>query len=398
MTTNNTTVNRNKIENSSNSSQIHEKIASSKSNHEISDSIRLLASILLGMSFGFLMNKANVYLAPTIRDQMLFKRFSMIKMFLAAVGMSMLSVVVLILINNSIYQKVLHGFIQRNNRINAIQLTIGGMLIGIGMVLAGSCPGTVFVQIGSGLRNSLITSLGASCGVLFYYIFLQNYLSKQDLSKSSIVLQQLPDLIGRKRLSICLAFGLLFLGIAFLLEYLLPYHNNSIEPKDSLIINGWSPVLCGIGIGFLQLFFMICFEKSLGISTGFTVLVAQLCRINLFRQFIPSLQSFTSGVQNNITLLFSFGAILGSFISTVLSGNFPLNEKYGANTFNSFLGGFFLLVGARCAGGCTSGQGISGFTHLLIGSFIATAAMFGGGIFFAIAYGLLTGDWKFYAL
>jgi hypothetical protein len=39
-----------------------------------------------------------------------------------------------------------------------------------------------------------------------------------------------------------------------------------------------------------------------------------------------------------------------------------------------------------------------GFTHLLIGSMIATAAMFGGGICFAIGYGSITGDWQFYAL
>jgi phosphotransferase system glucose/maltose/N-acetylglucosamine-specific IIC component len=89
-----------------------------KSSNEISSSIRIAASILLGIVFGYLMNKANVYLAPTIRDQMLFKRFAMIKMFLAAVGMSMLSVVFIILINESLYRKVLNGFIQRNNRIN----------------------------------------------------------------------------------------------------------------------------------------------------------------------------------------------------------------------------------------------------------------------------------------
>jgi hypothetical protein len=64
------------------------------------------------------MNKSNVYLAPIIRDQMLFKRLTMFKMFLGAVGMSMLSVFLILLINESIYQKVLNGFIQRNNRIN----------------------------------------------------------------------------------------------------------------------------------------------------------------------------------------------------------------------------------------------------------------------------------------
>ncbi len=105
---------------------------------------------------------------------------------------------------------------------------------------------------------------------------------------------------------------------------------------------------------------MILFEKSLGISTGFTVLVAQLCRIKFFKELIPSLESFAYGIQNTLTLLFAFGAILGSFISTYLTNQFPLNEKYGANVWNSFFGGFLLLVGARCAGGCTSGQGISG--------------------------------------
>jgi len=64
------------------------------------------------------MNKSNVYLAPIIRDQMLFTRLAMIKMFLGAVGMSMLSVFLIIIINESIYLKVLNGFIQRNNRID----------------------------------------------------------------------------------------------------------------------------------------------------------------------------------------------------------------------------------------------------------------------------------------
>jgi len=143
---------------------------------------------------------------------------------------------------------------------------------------------------------------------------------------------------------------------------------------------------------------MILFEKSLGISTAFTVLVAQLCRIKFFKQLIPSLESFTYGIQNNLTLLFAFGAVVGSFISTYSTNQFPLNEKYGANVWNSFFGGFILLLGARCAGGCTSGQGISGVTHLLIGSLLVTAAMFGGAILFAISYGLITNDWQFYAL
>ena len=96
-----------------------------------------------------------------------------------------------------------------------------------------------------------------------------------------------------------------------------------------------------------------------------------------------------------LTILFSLGAIGGSFYASFSSNDFPLREQYGGHAWSSFVGGFLLLVGARCAGGCTSGQGISGVTHLLTGPLIATASMFAGGILFAIAYGSMTSDWQF---
>ncbi len=39
-----------------------------------------------------------------------------------------------------------------------------------------------------------------------------------------------------------------------------------------------------------------------------------------------------------------------------------------------------------------------GVTHLLIGSLLVTASIFGGAILFAISYGLITNDWQFYDL
>jgi uncharacterized membrane protein YedE/YeeE len=46
----------------------------------------------------------------------------------------------------------------------------------------------------------------------------------------------------------------------------------------------------------------------------------------------------------------------------------------------AFLGGFILLLGARIADGCTSGHGLSGMAQLAVGSTVAVAAMFAGGI------------------
>ena len=215
-----------------------------------------------------------------------------------------------------------------------------------------------------------------------------------ELRSSSTVLRSLADLTGLSRLSISTVVGLLCVLLAFTIEYLFPRRDQHSKLDDFNRMQGWSPVKCGIGIGLLQLFVMIFFEKSLGISSGFTVFVAQLSRVDQVARTIPSLSPYTRGFSNYATVLFSLGAIAGSFYASYSSNEFPLHEQYGGQPWSSFIGGFLLLVGARCAGGCTSGQGISGVTHLLMGSIIATASMFAGGIIFAMAYGSITGDWQ----
>ncbi len=46
----------------------------------------------------------------------------------------------------------------------------------------------------------------------------------------------------------------------------------------------------------------------------------------------------------------------------------------------AFIAGFLMLFGARLADGCTSGHGLSGTAQLAVGSMVAVAAMFAGGI------------------
>ncbi|MFZ0458359.1 MAG: YeeE/YedE thiosulfate transporter family protein, partial [Rhodoplanes sp.] len=46
----------------------------------------------------------------------------------------------------------------------------------------------------------------------------------------------------------------------------------------------------------------------------------------------------------------------------------------------AFVAGFLMLFGARLADGCTSGHGLSGVAQLAVGSTVAVAAMFAGGI------------------
>ena len=75
----------------------------------------LLYAITFGILFGFLMNKGTVFVAPTIRQQMIFQRFAMLKMFLSAVGVSMLSIAVLELCFRPAYRKVFHSYLEHNS-------------------------------------------------------------------------------------------------------------------------------------------------------------------------------------------------------------------------------------------------------------------------------------------
>jgi len=61
-------------------------------------SLKYLCSLLLGFLFGYAMEKAKVYEPKAIRQQMIFRRFIMLKMFLSAFASSTISILLVALI------------------------------------------------------------------------------------------------------------------------------------------------------------------------------------------------------------------------------------------------------------------------------------------------------------
>jgi hypothetical protein len=85
------------------------------------------------------------------------------------------------------------------------------------------------------------------------------------------------------------------------------------------------------------------------------------------------------------------GVFAGAWISSRLSGDRdstlvpPLwSRRFGdspsVRILGAFVGGFLMLLGARLAGGCTSGHGISGSLQLAVSSWIFVAMIFAAGI------------------
>jgi uncharacterized membrane protein YedE/YeeE len=89
--------------------------------------------------------------------------------------------------------------------------------------------------------------------------------------------------------------------------------------------------------------------------------------------------------------MFVIGIFLGSLISALLSGSFKWQgvpdmwaARFGTSPvlrgIVAFVGGVIAMYGARLAGGCPSGHGLSGMIQLAVSGLIAMIFFFVGGI------------------
>lgn len=166
-----------------------------------------------------------------------------------------------------------------------------------------------------------------------------------------------------------------------------------ICPKDK----AWSPYVAGVLIGLLQIPAFMLIDTALGASSSYVTvggLIASAVHppINDI-QYVAKHIAATGKNWWQVALV--VGIAIGAFVSMKLSGASrraisPIWPKaLGTDNPNvryavAFLAGFLMLFGARLADGCTSGHGLSGTAQLAIGSFVAVAAMFAGGIVTAL--------------
>ncbi len=163
----------------------------------------------------------------------------------------------------------------------------------------------------------------------------------------------------------------------------------------------WSPYVVGAGIGILSWFTFLLSNKPIGCSTAFArtsgMLEQALSGRSVAKQ--PYYKKFAAVI--DWEWMFVLGIIIGSLVSSLLSGEFQLRlipaiwmARFGIEFLPRFitalLGGIVLGIGARWAGGCTSGHGISGTMQLAVSSWIAVIIFFIGGVLTAqfIYYGL----------
>jgi len=157
----------------------------------------------------------------------------------------------------------------------------------------------------------------------------------------------------------------------------------------------WNPYLAGALTGLLLVLSVAVAGQYFGASTTFArgaAAIEQTAGVDPSRYEYFTTKGGKYGPDSlpNWQLLFVVGIALGGLGASLASGTFEIKRvpdmwaaRFGDRplwrNLTAFAGGCVLIIGARLAGGCPSGHGLSGLSQLAVSGFVALAFFFGGG-------------------
>ncbi|KAI5866950.1 hypothetical protein GGS23DRAFT_552847 [Durotheca rogersii] len=316
-----------------------------------------------GVAFGSALSAAAIYLPDVIVEQMTFHNWHMVTTFLTASGTSTLVV--------NVFRRL--GYVILSPRgFSTINLfgpldgnIIGGCILGAGMTVSGACPGTVYAQIGAGVRSGLYTLGGAMLGGVFWTGFLRPIIHRRKKAATEGADAEnhplaLDEWLGTSQLTALVAVETLFAGLVASIVYL-------FSPGSSGLVGS---VTGGVLIAGAQLLSIVTRKSLLGTSSSFDE-VGDSFWWAMGRA--PKPKSY-----NSVAL--TAGMTVGALAISLVSPAAQTAVGITIGPVRAVLGGILLAVGSRMAGGCTSGHGISGISLLSVSSFVTVAAMFAGGV------------------
>lgn len=323
----------------------------------------MATTALSGVAFGAGLAAAGVYHPAVITSQLKLENWHMIQAFLAAAASSGIAVLLLDRLGyyhpkpRSASRMGLFGPYDGN--------ILGGALQGLGMALAGACPGTVIPQAAVGVPSGLYALFGTLIGGIAW----SGFISSRAARAASRAPAENPKLTVQERLGISsTAIFTIFEAICAVALYTA---GTASAPSRYAAIN---PALGGLCIGLAQLFSMLVRKTMVGVSTAYE---------EAGKHFFWLAEGASGPRPGAKNLLFAAGVGAGARLLTSWDPAFKAGvSDITVDPLLAVAGGVCLAVGSRLAGGCTSGHGISGMSMFSTSSFVTIVSMFGAGALF----------------
>ncbi len=123
---------------------------------------KLIAGLIFGIAFGFLLQKGGVGKYNVLIGQLLLQDWTVAKVMMTAIIVGMIGIF------------FLHRFAKVNLHIKPTKLgpnIVGGLIFGAGFALIGYCPGTAAAALGQGSWDALFGMVGLAAGSYIYAEF-----------------------------------------------------------------------------------------------------------------------------------------------------------------------------------------------------------------------------------
>jgi hypothetical protein len=148
----------------------------------------LVVGVLVGIAFGFVLERSGFGQAPVLAAQFYASDNRVLKVMFTAIVTALLGMTVLAgvgLLDLSALQVPDSVLIAQ---------VVGGLLLGVGFIVSGYCPGTSVVAAASGNIDGWITILGVSVGGLVFGVFYPYVDGLYDMGQLGVL--RFPDLLG----------------------------------------------------------------------------------------------------------------------------------------------------------------------------------------------------------
>jgi uncharacterized membrane protein YedE/YeeE len=355
----------------------------------------IILAMPIGLVFGAAVHLSGVSSPQALRAQFIFEKQIMMKMFLGGIAGSALSLAIISYYNTHAFDKAreTRGFGDKG----IMSAVVGGIIQGSGMAIAASCPGMVFAQLGAGVPSAPLVYLGGIAGASLYS-YLHPWLKDHHMFDFARTLEGRVDSMHLERLffsgkfiPIAVSFAAITLSAAIGIEQVVPWRADVADvygvPQD-LALN---PVAAGLILGSLQIPTFLLLNTFLGASSGYSATSSQILRLvpdeflvqyTYAKKFINSKASWQVGLGLGISLGASIFSGFGRSVLEAVKNATAVSNPSMPHVPNlqAFVGGVLIVFGARFAGGCASGHGISGLPSLHVISWFTVPSLFAGAI------------------
>ncbi len=145
--------------------------------------VSLIIAFIIGIAFGFALERGGFGNARILAAQFYFSNMRVLKVMFTAIVTAMLG----------IYYLSVIGFMDLSlvyvSETYIVPQVVGGLILGVGFVIGGYCPGTSVVSFSTGRLDGLVYILGVMAGIFVFgeiYPLIENFYYSTNLGSLTI--------------------------------------------------------------------------------------------------------------------------------------------------------------------------------------------------------------------